>query len=125
MGKSVHDNVLDGALSYVKSNANRLCVCSMEPTTVAMAVSTEMLAWLSIASGQFTIQNGSVSGRRITVNSGVSFAVSFTGSAQHVAICGVSLVSVLMLVTTCTNQTLTAGNTLTVPEWDYEIADPT
>ena len=130
MGKSVGDNVLDNGLSYVRWNANRFCVCSAEPTTVAMAVSTEMLAWYSCTSTDFSIANGSVSGRRIIMASAISFAVSVTGSAQHVAVVGVvgaapSLVSYLMLVTTCTNQTVTAGNTLTIPEWDYEIADPT
>jgi hypothetical protein len=34
------------------------------------------------------------------------------------------LASALLYVTTCTSQALTAGNTVTVPAWDIEIADP-
>jgi hypothetical protein len=125
MAKSVAYSVLDAALSYIKYNANRLCVCSQQPTTIAMAVSTEMLAWLSIASTDLSLWAGSVNGRRIVVASAISFAVSVTGSAQHVCLAAASCtMSGLLLVTTCTSQVLTAGNTLTVPEWDYEIADP-
>lgn len=124
MAKSISSIVVNAALSYIKENVTKLLVCSEQPTTVAMAVSTEMLASYAIASTEFTLADGDVSGRKVTVGSAVSFAVSNTGSAQHVALVDGGN-SVLLVVTTCTNQTLTAGNTLTVPAWDYEITNPT
>jgi hypothetical protein len=42
----------------------------------------------------------------------------------HVAICDVGSTK-LLLVTTCTSQAVTAANTVTIPTFDYELADPT
>jgi len=33
--------------------------------------------------------------------------------------------TLLLYVTTCTLQALVAANTVTIPTWDIEIADPT
>jgi len=48
--------------------------------------------------------------------------VSNTGTAAHVALTNGS--DTLILVTTCTEQVLTAANTVTVPTFDDEILDP-
>jgi len=45
-----------------------------------------------------------------------------TGTAGQIAI---TSSDELMIVTTCTTQALTTGNTVTIPTWDIEIADPT
>ena len=45
------------------------------------------------------------------------------GTASHVALCD-SANSKLLLVTNCTNQALVATNTVTIPLWKIEIADP-
>lgn len=125
MGKSVHNDVLDAMLSYVKNNATRLSVCSSEPTTYAEATSTYKLAMKTISSSDFTgPTDGDVSGRKITVNQAANMDVEASGTAQHVALCD-SANSKLLYVTTCTPQVLTAGNTVTCPAWDIEVSDPT
>ena len=43
MAKSISSLVLNAALSYIQANATRMTVCSEQPTTVAMAYSTEKL----------------------------------------------------------------------------------
>lgn len=43
MAKSVHDDVLDGALNIIKNNTNIMTVCSSEPTTRTEAVTTYAL----------------------------------------------------------------------------------
>jgi hypothetical protein len=48
--------------------------------------------------------------------------VDTTGTAAHVALVG-STGSTLLLVTTCTTQALTTGNTVNIPAWDDEILD--
>ncbi len=124
MAKSISSLVLNAALSYIQANATRMTVCSEAPTTVAMAVSTEKLASTIMSAGNYTVSAGSVSGRRCVVSAVNSIIVSVTGSAQHVALVDATN-SVLLCVTTCTNQTLTAGNTVNVPTWAYEINNPT
>lgn len=74
--------------------------------------------------GDFVKANGDVSGRKITVGSQADFAIHTSGNATHVALVD-DTAKVLLLVTTCTTQTLTAGNTVTTPAFDDEIADPT
>ncbi|MBW2092261.1 MAG: hypothetical protein JRI34_09100 [Deltaproteobacteria bacterium] len=60
----------------------------------------------------------------MTVAEQANFDVDASGTAQHVAICD-SVNSKLLYVTTCTGQALIAGNKVTVPAWDIEVADPT
>jgi len=123
MGKSIHDNVLDAALNYIKSNATELTVCSTEPTTYAEAHTTYKLADVVIDSDDFTgPAEGDVSGRKLAVNEQADILVDATGDAQHVALTNGS--DTLILVTTCTLQGLTSGNTVTVPTFDDEILDP-
>jgi len=125
MAKSIHDDVLDQALNYVKNNGTRLCVCSTEPTTHTQALTTYMLAIKTIADTDYTGPSaGDISGRKIRVNAASSVSVTNSGDAQHVALVDFAN-SKLLAVTTCTLQTLTAGNLVNVPAWDIEIADPT
>lgn len=125
MGKTVHDDFLDGALNIAKNNATRICVCSTQPTTYTEAITTYMLAIKTITSTDFTgPANGDTSGRKLTSNQHTAITITNSGDAQHVALCD-SANSKLLLVTTCTTQTLTAGNTVTIPTWKDEIADPT
>lgn len=124
MAKSVADAVLDAALQYLEDNATLLCVCSAQPTTYAEATSTYKLADVVIDSADFTgPADGDSSGRKTRINEQAAVPVDSSGDATHIALCK-SSGSVLLYVTTCTTQTLTAGNTVTVPAWDIEIADP-
>lgn len=122
MAKWQNDLILDAALDYVKNNVTQEVVCSAQPTTYAEATSTYKLALKTgLTSGSFTgPANGDTSGRKLTVNQQASIAVDSTGTATHVALCSGT---VLLLVTTCTNQVLTSGNTVTVPAWDIELSD--
>lgn len=122
MAKWQNDLILDAALDYIKNNVTQLAVCNAQPTTYAEATSTYKLALKTgLTSGSFTgPANGDTNGRKLTVNSQAAIAVDLSGDATHVALCSGS---VLLYVTTCTLQTLTSGNTVTVPAWDVEIAD--
>ena len=122
MGKSVNDLVLDAALEYVLNNGNEMTVCEGEPTTYAEAHTTKKLADVAMASGDYAIANGA-SGRKITMAEKADVAVDATGDADHVAIVD-TVGEVLLYVTTCTQQTLTSGNTVTFPAWTIQISDP-
>jgi hypothetical protein len=123
MGKLVDNSILDAALNAIKNGVTQLCVCSTQPTTYAEATATYKLAIKTgLTSGSFTGPvDGDVSGRKLTINQEATLTVDTGGNAQHIALCSGS---VLLYVTTSTAQTLIAGNTVTVPAWDIEIADP-
>lgn len=122
MAKSVHDNVLDAALNYLKNNVVLETVCTSQPTSYAEASATYKLADVAVDSADFSgPANGDSSGRKIQVNQQATITVDSSGSAQHVALCSSDT---LLYVTTCTAQQLTQGNTVTIPAWDIEIADP-
>ena len=122
MAKWQNDLMLDAALDYIKNNTTQLCVCSAQPTTYAEATATYKLALKTgLTSGSFTgPANGDTSGRKVTINQQATIAVDSSGTATHVALCSGTA---LLYITTVTSQGLTAGNTVTVPAWDIEIAD--
>jgi hypothetical protein len=117
MAKSVNSLVLDAALDAVAAG-NILTVCSAQPTTRTEAVTTYALADVALAGGDFTKANGDVSGRKVTIAAKSDVAIDTSGDATHVAI---SDGTNLLLVTTCTTQTLTSGGTVSTPAFDYEI----
>ena len=123
MAKSVHDDVLDGALNIIKNNCTRMTACNAQPTTFTEANATFALADVTMASGDFTVANGDTSGRKVTVAAKSAVQVDTTGTYNHVALIDVTN-SKLLYVTTGTSQALTSGNTINFPAWDIEIADP-
>lgn len=128
MGKVVHNDVLDAMLLEIADNGDEIHVCSQEPANYTEASSTHQLASATglatgDGGGNYTIADGDASGRKLTVAQQVDLLVDNDGDAAHVAICNNASAKVL-LVTTCATQNLTAGNTVTVPEFKDEIADP-
>lgn len=124
MAKTVHDDVLDGALNILKNNVTRMTICSSQPTTYTEGNATYALADVTLASGDFTNADGTTSGRKTTIAQKTGVTVDTTGTATHVALLDVTN-SKLLYVTTCTSQAVTAANTMTFNSWKIEIADPT
>lgn len=128
MAKTVNDIVLDAMLEYVADNGMRLCVCSAEPTTYTEAITTYMLAdedlTVGIAGPDYATADGDTNGRKLTVSQQADILIDSSGDATHIALVDVTGTT-LLVVTSCTTQALTSGNTVTVPAWDQEIADPT
>ena len=120
MGKFIHNDVTDAALNKL-STGTVITVCSQQPTTRTEAVTTYKLADQSLDSGDFSVGAGT-GGRKITFAEQADIPVDATGEATHVAICDASNV---LLVTTCSTQTVTSGNTVTVPSFSHQINDVT
>lgn len=121
MSKWVSDTVLDAALDKI-ATATIQTVCTSQPATRTEAVTTYALADVVVASGDFTKADGTTNGRKVTVASKSGVNVDASGTATHVALCdGTNL----LYVTTCTNQALTSGNTMTFGSWAVEFGDPT
>lgn len=124
MAKAAPDIIMDGALDIIAS-ATKLVVCSSQPTTYTEADATYALADVVIDSGDFTKANGDTSGRKVTISAQNAVMIDTSGTALHVALVRTAD-STLIYVTTCTSQALTANgsNTVNVPAWKVEIADP-
>lgn len=123
MAKSVHDDVLDGALNIIKNNCTRMVLCSAQPTTYTEANATYALADVTMASGDFTAANGDTSGRKLTIAAKAAVPVDVTGTGNHVALLDVTNLK-LLYVTTCTSQAVGAGGTVDIGTWKAELADP-
>ena len=133
MAKTTNDIVFDGFDKYIAGSAvtpdttndRDLCVCSTQPATRTEAVTTYMLAKTTLTKiTDFTIADDAVSpyGRKITTTQKAGVSVTNSGDATYVAICdGTNL----LVVTTCTSQTLTSGNTVTIPAFKIQVGDPT
>ena len=128
MAKTLTDAVFDATLDAIADAGDRLFVCSAQPTNYTEASSTYALADHVMTEGDgggdYTIANGDASGRKLTVAQQTAITVDASGTATYVAICD-SVGAVLLAVSTCTSQAVTAGNTLTVEAFDIELADPT
>jgi len=121
MGKTVHNDVLDDALDRV-ATCDRMDVCSDVGTPADL---TNTLANVTLTpgdgSGDYVIGEGDADGRKIAVAEQADVSITGTGDALHIVL---SLSSVILLTTTCTSQGLTSGGTVTIPTFDYELADP-
>lgn len=124
MSKSVHDDVLDAALDYIKDNVGRMCVCSQEPTTYTEAITTYKLADIDISSADITGPiNGDASGRKITINQQTDVDIDTTGYGTHIALVDITNEK-LLYVTACPINELNAGNNHDIEAWDIEFSDP-
>jgi hypothetical protein len=123
MAKFLPDAIIDGMLNYFQLRITGISVCSTQPTTYTEATSTYKLADKNgLTSTYLTLGNGDTSGRKVTMAANNGVAVDASGTAAHVAWWG-SSGSTLLLVTTCTTQALTSGNTVNIPAHDFEIRD--
>ena len=124
MAKFASDAVLDASLAKI-ATATSQSVCSAQPTTRTEAVTTYMLATVTVTpgdgNGDFDIANDT-SGRKVTVAEQADTTITNSGDATHIAYTDGSDV---LYVTTCTLQALTAAGTVTVPAHKFNIQDPT
>lgn len=123
MGKSIHDDVLDGAWNILKNNSTRMIACSAEPTTYTQATTTFALADVTMSSSDYAIANGDTSGRKITRAAKPGVAVDANGTVTHVAEVDVANTK-LLAVTTTSSQGVSVGGTVDFGSFKNELADP-
>lgn len=125
MPKVAPDGVMDAAFDFI-DQADVMHVCSTLDSTPTYAeiVAASLADVAMTPNTDFTKADGDTSGRKVTVAAKSGVTVDNSGTANHIALVTVSG-SVVRYVTTCTSQVLTAGNTVNIPAWDIEIADPT
>lgn len=124
MAKFTDDSVLDAALAKV-ATATRMVVTSAQPANfagIAAVALADVVMTAGAGNGDYTLANGDVSGRKLTVLAQSGVNVDASGTATHVCL---DDGTTLLQVTTCTSQALTSGNTVNIPAYDIEFADVT
>lgn len=121
MAKRMADAGADAALTYW-TDADKMILCSAEPTSYTEANSTYALA--DVAPSFDAIANGDTSGRKRRVQGKTGILVDSSGTATHVALVKTGDTT-LRYVTTCASQAVAAGGTADTTAWDIEVADPT
>ena len=123
MAKQAPDATIDAMFDYI-DQCNIMHVCSAEPANYAGIAAVSLADVALTPDTDFTKANGDTSGRKVTIAAKNAVVVDNTGTATHIAIARTTDSS-LRYVTTCTSQALTAANTVNIPAWKIEVADPT
>ena len=123
MGKQAPDATIDSMFDYI-DQCNIMHVCSAEPANYAGIAAVSLADVALTPDTDFTKANGDTNGRKVTIAAKTGVTVDNSGTATHIAIARTNDTT-LRYVTTCTSQVLTAGNTVNIPSWDIEVADPT
>lgn len=123
MAKQAPDATIDSMFDYIDL-CDRMTVCSAEPANFAGIAAVTLATVNMTPNTDYTKANGDTSGRKVTMAAKNGVAVTATGTATHIAL-WLSTDSTLRYVTLCTSQSLTSGNTVNIPAWKIEVADPT
>lgn len=116
----VNPHILDNGLAALTSGANRLDLCSQEPTTYTQATSTYSRAnktSLSVAS----VSDRTPSGRKVTVNAITGGTVTSTGDVTHWAVVDTANSRLLATGPLSATASLTSGNQFTLTAFDIGI----
>lgn len=121
MAKRMNDAGADAALAYW-SDADKMVLCSAEPTNYTEANATYALA--DVAPTFDAITNGDVSGRKRGVQAKTGVAVVTSGTATHIALIKTGDTT-LRYVSTTASQAVASGGTVDIGAWAIEVRDPT
>jgi hypothetical protein len=123
MADNVASRVLDNGLSVLDTEADKVFICSQEPTTYAEASATYALGVKAFAVGAVfgAPAAGSPNGRKVSSAAITDGSVTATGTATHVAVVD-SVNSRLLAVTSLlAPQAVTSGNLFTLGSWDVRL----
>ena len=120
---TLSDRVFDNGLTVLDTEANRIDICSTEPTTYAQATSTYTLGnSTSLSIGAPADRSGG--GREVTVAAISDGSVTGTGTAAYYAIVDTSNSRLLATGSLSASQSVTTGNTFTLSSVTIGIPDP-
>lgn len=127
MAKYVPDSQMDAGLAGTDA-CNKMTLCEGQPASYAEATTAKgsggkMLAEVALDPGDIVIADDT-SGRKATIAQKTGINVTASGDADHIALVE-TVGETLGPVTTCTQQAVTAGNTVNIGSWKHSIPDPT
>jgi len=117
MSKLTDDSVMDAALAVLQT-ANDYHICSGNPLDRADVLANSLA---NVAPTFIGPADGSISGRRITVET--KSGVSVTASGTAATACLIDGTTLLDKTDLAATQAVTIGNEITIQAWDHEIAD--
>lgn len=91
MGTFVADAAKDAAANHIKNNADRQVMCQGRPASYAEATSDlgaggKALGETAVAAGDFTLADGAIDGRKLTVGQKTGVTVDVQGIWDHTAL---------------------------------------
>jgi hypothetical protein len=113
---------MDLGLNVLDTEANQLNICNLEPVTYASATSTNSLG----VKTSFTIgapSDRTPTGRRVTTQLITDGVINVTGTASHWAIVDTVNARLLATGSLASSQSVTNGNTFSLPGFDIGIPD--
>jgi hypothetical protein len=117
------DRVFDNGLTVLDTEANRLDICSTEPTTYTQATSTYTLGnKTSLSIGAPADRTGG--GREVTVASFTDGSVTASGTAAYYSIVDTTNSRLLATGSLSSSQAVTSGNTFSISSFKIGIPDP-
>lgn len=125
MAKELHNDVYDAALAEIATCTN-LNFCTSQPANYAAISGVSIASKVLTAgdgNGDYTITDGDVSGRKLTVAAQTALTLTANGTvAWAVLDDGVTLLAATSASGTITDYTTETWDS---PAFDIEIADPT
>lgn len=130
MAKFCSSVILNAAATVIRDGAAKIAVCTSVAIASVNDVEAQTLAVTTLTTGagstSFTIADGDVSGRKITISAQSSIAVATTGVAGQIALYTTVGSTQLYYLTNCTTQALAStANKVTIPAWKIEFRDAT
>lgn len=125
MGKFIKDSSMDLVLSNI-ATSTKLSITNDSTTPTALTAGVNVLAEVTMTAGtsggDYSLANGASTGRKLVVAQQSDIPIVLSGTARHIVL---SLSGTIYLTTTCNEQYLLGGNTVTAPSFAYELGDPT
>jgi hypothetical protein len=121
----INDTVFDSGLSYITTNANRVDICSTEPTTYTEAITTYTLGNETTITTTGPSDAGTGTGRRAIIDQITAGDVTGTGTATSWGVTYTTGTALLAAGSLSSSQAVTNGNTFTLDAIDIIIRDPT
>jgi len=121
--KTVHNDVLDAALAKI-ATCTRMTACSAAPADfagIAAVALADVVMTAGDGNGDYTIADGDVSGRKLSIAQQINVDPDATGDATHVAL---DDGTTLLYVTETNTFGMEVGTPVTFPGWDIELVDP-
>jgi hypothetical protein len=122
MAKFIHDAVIDVALNVIKNYADKMHICAGQPTDYA-DVASRSKGNVALDSSDFTLADGDISGRKITVGA-QTITPDADGTVDHVVLVDVSE-SAIIAIDTIPSKAVVNGVNVSIEAFDlWEIRDP-
>lgn len=123
MAANVQSRVLDNGLTVLDTEADKIVLCSQEPTTYTEANSTYILGAKTFSTGAAfgSPAAGSPNGRKVSSTAITDGAISGTGTATNWAVVDTANTRLLAVGSLSSSQAVTNGNTFSLPSFDIRL----